>query len=114
MDWSKQDDDSVTRELRRAANELDRMKKFKSGGIDSLPADLKLDVELLIKDLSGQGLFLVPVGELEQWLDPSKVSVSNQSKAAWANAAAAYIKQSGPENDSVWKFVRDVASFLKS
>ena len=113
MDWSKGHDAAVVGKLRKVANELDRMKQLKSGGVESLPHGLKLDVIQMIDDLTRHGLFLVPVGELEQWMDESKVSVSKQEKAAWANAAAAYIRGGEPQKDGVWTFVKLVAEFLR-
>jgi len=89
------------------------VKQLKRGGIPQLPTDLQKDVTKLVQDLSGHGLFLVPVGELECWFDESKVSVSKENKWAWANAAAAYIRSDGPLDGSIWDFIRAVARFLR-
>jgi hypothetical protein len=112
MNWSQCDDVNVRRELNRIANELDRMKRLKRGGIEALPDGIKEPADQLVRDLAQHGLFLVPVGELEQWLPDSQVSVSKERKPEWANAAAAYIRSVEPQNDGIWKFIRGVASFL--
>jgi hypothetical protein len=112
MHWSKGDDAVVAARLRNITNDLDRMKRLKTGGVASLPPDLRCDVESLIGDLFCHGLFLVPVGELEQWFDENKVSLSKQDKSAWANAAATYIHSVGPQEIGVWKFITGVARYL--
>ena len=58
------------------------------------------------------GLFLVPVGELEQWLTSERVTTSRTNKAAWANDAAEYIQSQGAGADGIWNFVRDVGEYL--
>jgi OLD-like protein len=112
MDWSKGHDLDVCKQMREVANELDRMKRLKSGGIASLPAQLQGPVNDIVQGLARHGLFLVPVGELEQWFGQSEVSVSRQNKWAWANDAAAYIRNSGPRHVGVWEFISEVAGFL--
>jgi len=112
MDWSRGDDAFVATQLRSIANDLDRIKRLKAGGVASLPPELRGEVENIITELSRYGLFLVPVGELEQWFDGTKVSVSKQDKPAWANAAANYIQNGGPHEDGVWGFLTGVARYL--
>jgi hypothetical protein len=113
MEWSQGHDAAVRRQINEIANELDRMKRLKGGGIECLPSELQGAANDIVQELSRYGLFLVPVGELEQWLAPSEVSVSKQNKSAWANAAAAYIRRSGPQDVVVWRFIRGVARFLR-
>jgi hypothetical protein len=112
MEWSQGHDAGVRKQIAEIANELDRMKRLKRGGIGSLPLQLRLKTEELVKDLSRYGLFLVPVGELENWLTPADVSVSKHSKWAWASAAAVYIRSARPRHDGVWEFVKGVSRFL--
>jgi hypothetical protein len=113
MEWSQGHDATVRKQINELANELDRMKRLKGGGIVCLPPELQGDVNEVVQELSRYGLFLVPVGELEQWLTQSEVSVSKQNKWAWANAAAAFIRSTGSRNVGVWKLLREVARFLR-
>jgi hypothetical protein len=113
MDWSKGDDIHICKQTREIANQLDRVKQLKRGGILHLPKELQSPVEEIVRDLSEHGLFLVPVGELECWFDEGKVPVSKQSKWAWANSAAAYIRGAGPLEGGIWDFIRGVAHFLR-
>jgi hypothetical protein len=112
MDWSKEDDRKICRELRLVANDLDRLKRLKRGGIDALPPPLRDMVRQIVTDLACHGLFLVPVGELEQWFQKDEVPVSMERKWEWADAAATHIRASGPQQGRVWEFVRGVARFL--
>jgi hypothetical protein len=112
MNWSQEDDVGVTRDLRSIANNLDRARRLKRGGVASFSADLQEPVNQLLRELSLHGLFLVPVGELEQWLSPEAVSVSKEKKPEWANAAAAYLRSVEPRTDGIWQFIRSVAKFL--
>ena len=46
----------------------------------------------LLQQLRIHGLFLVPVGELEEWLGEYNVGISKSDKRAWSNAAAQIIQ----------------------
>ncbi len=61
------------------------------------------------------GVFLVSVGELEDWI-PDLVSggPSKKKKAEWANYAANQIRESAPRQDDIWDFVRQIASFQRN
>jgi hypothetical protein len=66
----------------------------------------------LVEALKKVGLFLVPVGELEQWLTPEQVAASRANKAGWASDAAEYIQSLGVATGGIWDFVRDVGHRL--
>lgn len=114
MDWNKRDDEELRRRLRRLANEIDRMRRLKRGGIGAYSGDLGDSMSVLLEQLSSHGLFLVPVGELEQWNESYAVGVSRRNKRAWANAAAQVIQKSGKQNGDVWDFVSAVGRYLSS
>jgi hypothetical protein len=113
MEWSKGHDVTVRKQIIEIANKLDRMKRLKSGGIECLPSELQGAANEIVEELGRYGLFLVPVGELEQWLAQSEVSVSKQNKWAWANDASAHIRGAGPQDVGIWNFLRGVARFLR-
>lgn len=114
MDWTKQADAIVRKDLKGIANDLDRMRRIKRGGIPALPTDIRTDAEQLTQDLACAGLFLVPVGELEEWFTDSEVSTSKARKPEWANEAAFYLRNRPPGDNGIWKFLRGVAKFLSS
>ena len=58
------------------------------------------------------GVFLVPVGELEDWIPHLvKDGPSKHKKAEWANYAANQLRQVPPSQDDIWEFVRKTAAF---
>jgi hypothetical protein len=88
------------------------MRKIKRGGLSKLPEGIATATSVLLKDLGKIGLFLVPVGELEQWLAAENLQASKDNKWAWANEAATCIQESGNRKGDVWDFMRDVAQYL--
>jgi hypothetical protein len=113
LDWAKGSDVELQRALQSIANKLDRMRRLKKGGIDSLPTEIAEPLKGLVSDLRGAGLFLVPVGELEEWLAGRGVAPSKQEKWAWANEAASKVKELGAQSGDVWDFIRDVGQYLR-
>lgn len=111
-EWKDETDINVRRELNRIAGKLDRMRQFKRGGLKVLPTTISQPLEQLLSTLKGCGVFIVPVGELEEWLADSEIQVSKENKWAWANAAAQYIQQEGASKGDIWEFIRDVGKFL--
>jgi hypothetical protein len=110
-DWRATNDRAIRMKLISLSNDLDRMRRLKTG-ISSLPPEVAAPLGELVKALKKVGLFLVPVGELEQWLTPEQVPTSRANKAAWASAAAAYIQSKGTAADGIWDFIRDVGHQL--
>jgi hypothetical protein len=96
LDWSKNDDESLARELRQLANSVDRTRRLKSGGVVAYTdrPHLKGLIERVIEDCKRIGLFLVPVGELEGWSpDLMKDGPSREKKAEWANEFVKRVRQ---------------------
>ena len=88
------------------------MRGLKHGGIPALPDEVAQPLASLVDELKNIGLFLVPVGELEDWLSSEKIDVSKHNKWAWANAAALIIQRKGAAYGDIWDFVRQIARFL--
>ena len=111
LSWSSEDDVPLKTNLRKVAQSLDRMRRLKS--LDSsLPEPLRLDINALLDSLSSDGLFIVPVGELEDWLEAHAIQASRNNKWAWANEAAALIRDIGAQTNDVWKFVSRLGVYL--
>lgn len=113
MDWSRNDDGPLREGLQALAQSLDRMRRLKTGGIDGLPGELATEAGALVEQLAKLGFFVVPVGELEQWLATIGIRAPKQSKWAWATEAAERVRQTKPQNGDVWGFIRSVATFLR-
>jgi hypothetical protein len=112
-DWSFGDDAKIRSELNRLSQELDRMRRLKSGGICALPADVAAPLKQLVESLKPVGVFLAPVGELEGWLASEGVEASKANKPAWASAAAVKIQSKGFAHGDIWDFVREVGQYLR-
>jgi len=112
MDWSKNQDAPLREALQTLAQNLDRMRRLKHGGIASLPGDVGAQASALIERLAQVGVFVVPVGELEEWLTSLGIEASKRNKWAWASEAAAKVRKAGAQSGDVWDFTRTVARFL--
>lgn len=112
MDWRKNEDVEVRRLLRRLATKIDRMRRLKSGGVGAYAGELGSSMQTLLDRLKRHGLFLVPVGELEEWLAAHSVGVSKSDKRAWSNVAAQRIQSLGKQQGDVWDFMLGVGQYL--
>jgi len=91
---------------------------IKRRGIDSLTGNDRQDVENLLRQLAAYGVFMVPAGELEQWLPGLSRGVC-QNKSEWLVQTfqamgedpddSAYLR---PATDDVWAFVGSIRSWL--
>ena len=108
--------------LLKAADQLYRLYDFKQRGLDAVPESytdgdttvpLQDDVRVLLADLEGRGLFLVPVGELESWLPILMKGQSREDKSKWAMLAAEKIEDSREREQDVWRFIHAVCDFLQ-
>lgn len=84
-------------------------------GLDSLKGyQVYYDLVAFLNKCRSVGVFLVPVGELEDWVSDLVASgPSKKKKAEWANYAANRIRETQPRQDDVWDFVRQMASFQR-
>lgn len=113
MEWTNGDDSVVSKHLGTLARDLDRMRRLKRGGVAALPDEIGTPLSALLRKLESVGVFLCPVGELEDWLQAAEIKASRtNNKWAWANEAVLAIQQRGSETGDVWDFVRKVARFL--
>ena len=114
LDWSKGSDESLRKTLLSIARDLDRMGRLKRGGLSGLPVEIAQPLSVILEDLRRYGLFVVPVGELEGWLADEGVTASKQNKWAWANDAAARVRELGPQDCDVWSFMRSVGQYISA
>jgi predicted ATPase len=112
-DWEKGNDKVLRSELNSLSNSLNGMRGVKDGGLRVLPDQIRGPLERLLRDLEGHGVFLVPYGELEDWLMGCGISASKKkNKWAWANEAAQYIRENESRQDDIWEFVRRLGRYL--
>lgn len=112
--WENQDDTNVRRELEAIRRRLYRLRRLKDAGVEGYQ-DIP-NVYKKLKELVGRtkriGLFLVPVGDLENWVHGLMVGVGKTDKSRWADAASEKIRQSETKTGDVWDFMRGVVSYL--
>ncbi len=112
VSWDDEGDIALRRELVQMSHQLDRMRQLKRGGLSAFPDSIGTPLCQLVTCLKKSGVFLVPVGELEEWLAHAKIQESKENKWAWANAAALYIQSQGASTGDIWDFVREVGRYL--
>lgn len=112
MSWADDDDKNIKGRLQELASGVDRARRLKERGTASLPEGVDASLIGLLERLNGVGLFLAPVGDLEQWLAAEALGVSKTKKWAWADAAARRIAERGKQDGDVWDFVEAVGRYL--
>jgi hypothetical protein len=114
LDWQKGDDKSLCREIRRLSKEVDRVRRLKDGGVDRYAEHpgISRQLQTLIDESAKAGLFLVPVGELENWASElMSDGPSKSKKAEWASEAVRRIRHSPDNAANIIQFVRRVGEF---
>lgn len=114
LDWAKDHDAVLRTQLQRIAQQLDRMRRLKSNASNLLPPDTQSLLQSLITRLHSNGLFVVPVGELEEWLADRGIKASKRNKWAWANEAASFVRSAGAQQTDVWEFMSKVGDYLEA
>jgi hypothetical protein len=112
--WTNGDDKGLVDGISELRADLNGMRALKRGGIRALPGELAASASELVQDLARHGLFVVPVGELEEWLAGRGIIASKKKKWAWANEAAEYLRANASEQGDIWSFIDRVGSFLTS
>ncbi len=115
IDWTKGDDLELKSKLKSMEKKLYRIEKLKNGGINSFESYplIKIELEEIIGQANEIGLFLVPVGKLEKWVNElMKNGPSQDNKSEWANVAARRIRDAGKQTNDVWDFVRNILNYL--
>jgi len=110
--WGKRDDIRLGCSLSNLLSSLNAMSDLKGGGISKLPSDLAERLKKLVKKLRTIGIFLVDVGELEEWLSGCSIEASKRKKWAWANEAANFIRESPPQDNDIWGFTKELGDYL--
>lgn len=92
--------------LNRIRKEVSKWAKVKSKGVSAINEELRPQVEQLINELQEIGIFVVPVGELEGW-----INVGTRKKNKWIVPALEFLQNETTPEDLV-SFVRTVKDKL--
>lgn len=112
LDWSGGGDLALSRELANLAKALNPVSRLKRGGIRAIEKRLRPAACALIREARKIGLFLVHVGELENWLRNEGITASKECKPQWAMEAALILETRPVRRSDVWKFAKDAARYL--
>ena len=111
--WNANVDVTLRSDLTHVCHQLDRMRRLKRGGTRAFSADIADRLTTLLERLKHVGMFLAPVGELEEWLSHAGIEESKENKWAWANAAALFIQSNDAGAGDIWGFVREVGAYVR-
>lgn len=92
--------------LQRIAKGITSWSEIKSKGIEGFDAKIREKVLQLISDLKQYGVFIVPVGELEGWLD-----VGTKKKNKWIVPALEKVHNNQASPDLI-KFVGEILAYF--
>lgn len=84
---------------------------YRNQGVRFLDGDLKKDITLMLEELKKNGIFVVPYGEVETWLQELNIQ---EKKAKWLVKVLKFLPSTRITNDNVWKFMRDMSSYIES
>lgn len=115
LDWSNEQQlVKIRRSLSDLSAGLSITARLKDG-VESLKSQAVYpDLKAFLGTCRGFGLFLVPCGELEDWVPGlMKEGPSKRKKPEWANTAANRIREASVEDGDIWAFIRQMAKFQK-
>ncbi len=112
--WKSGDDRTLLTKLSKLRNSINGMRRLKRGGIEALPDEVRPKTLQLIESLAVHGLFILKIGELEEWLSKEGLSASKNNKWAWANEAAHFLRSTEPKQDDIWSFMSAVGLQIKT
>jgi AAA domain, putative AbiEii toxin, Type IV TA system len=111
--WTLEMHSQLRSGLNTLYRELSPIQKLKLKGVAGAPEALQNDLRTLMSDLSDQGLFLVPCGELESWMPQLMQGVPRENKALWATEAARKIEDHGKGEDDIWAYIERIVQHIK-
>jgi hypothetical protein len=115
LDWKNaQKLGQVRRTLSDLSTGLSQTARLKMGVESLSDKTVYHDLKAFLGTCRSHGLFLVLVGELEDWVPALMADgPSKKKKPEWANFAANKIREAPIQNDDIWAFVRRTAEFQR-
>jgi hypothetical protein len=111
MNWLNGDDKSLHDKLGKIRMGINRKRNIKKG-VNAQPPEIMDLLTSFLEDLKRLRLFVVPYGDVEDWLEDQKIEACG--KTEWANTAANRIEQIGAREGDIWDFMKDITDFLQS
>ena len=115
LDWSNAEQLARIRHtLSRLSAGLSETARLKRGVENLRSEEVYHDLKAFLGTCRSFGLFLVPCGELEDWVPNLMTNgPSKRKKPEWANIAANKIREAPVEDQDIWAFIRQMAQFQK-
>ncbi|MFO1008317.1 MAG: TOPRIM nucleotidyl transferase/hydrolase domain-containing protein, partial [Planctomycetaceae bacterium] len=113
--WSGGEDNVLRRKLKELESELKRTVRLKNGGISSYSdnKDICDEMQDVVNQCQAMGVFFVPVGELEGWLEKQRSGIPfSGNKIERAASMAKLIRTTEGKTGDVWDFVKMVLDQL--
>lgn len=110
ISWSDEGDFRFVDRLRELARRVERSRRIKKGAEGFEDVQFKERLVTVIDACKKRGLFLVPVGDLENWMKDQYADV--RPKAGRATAAVQAIRANAEEARAVMTFMAEVGSAL--
>lgn len=102
---------SAIREMSKIKEDRSQWSKYKDGGVNEL-IGTKDKFDCIYNECKSEGLFIVPVGELESWLIDYGIK-KLKNKGNWINQALIKLDELDvDENKNPWKFVKEIAEYI--
>jgi hypothetical protein len=113
LHWANDDDKQLKSDLDGLANDINRMRRLKNGGVEQFQGNQPVydGLRSIITKCHSIGLFLVPVGELEYWSPELGVTASKSKKAEWANEAAMLLRTNADRANDLLGFMETLGKF---
>jgi hypothetical protein len=103
--------------LKKISNAVRRVGKLKEGGINAYTEhpEVQSKVASVVEECKKFGLFLVPSGELENWVPHLTDGIStSESKLERAYEMAARIRTSEDKSGDVWAFTQGILDYFEA
>ncbi|MFM5214546.1 ATP-dependent nuclease [Aeromonas hydrophila] len=92
--------------INRIRKDASKWSTVKTNGVNLLNNDLRARVDTFLVELSNCGVFVVPVGELEGW-----INLGDVKKNKWIVPALEFLAKNGSPQP-LTKFIKDVVDYL--
>jgi hypothetical protein len=108
------DDMRVRRELEKVRAQLYRLRRLKDEGVEGYRPwpEIHRKLTRLVERCKRIGLFLVHVGDLENWVRELMTDVGKTDKGTWADTASQRIRDCTSKSGDVWEFMKEVVGYL--
>jgi hypothetical protein len=113
--WEDRGDIALKRKLETITKKIMKGRRLqRDGGLKAYEnTPVYAPLSELVEKCHSSGLFIVPVGQLEDWVKDLMTDVDESRKPERALIAATRIKEAKTKQGDIWDFMRGVLSYLE-